>query len=128
MLPLCAIAGLIAPEVKGASRWLSIGGFSMQPSEILKPAIVIVWAWMLGEHIRRDNFPGRQVSIGLYLLAAAALLTQPDIGQTALLGIVFAPMLLLAGRWFSLGAGRIGGDHCRRGGDLQFLSACARPR
>ncbi|HVZ99963.1 MAG TPA: putative peptidoglycan glycosyltransferase FtsW [Caulobacterales bacterium] len=107
MLPLCALAALFAPEVKGASRWFDIGPVSFQPSEILKPALVVVWAWMLGESVRRPGFPGYAIAIGLYLLAGAALLAQPDIGQTVLLGLVLAPMLMLAGmglRWV-LGAG-----------------------
>jgi cell division protein FtsW len=102
MLPLCALAALISPEVKGASRWLDFGPLSLQPSELLKPALVVVWAWMLGETMRRASFPGRLIAIGIYALAAAALLAQPDIGQTALLGLVLAPMLMLSGmalRW-----------------------------
>lgn len=107
MLPLCALAGLIAPEVKGASRWIDFGPVSFQPSELLKPALVVVWAWMLSESMRRATFPGRQIAIGIYALAAAALLSQPDVGQTALLGLVLAPMLMLSGmalRWV-LGGG-----------------------
>jgi cell division protein FtsW len=102
MLPLCVVAGVIAPEVKGASRWIDLGPLSLQPSEILKPALVVVWAWMLSESMRRDSFPGRQVAIALYVFAAGALLTQPDIGQAALLALVLGPMLMLSGmnwRW-----------------------------
>ncbi|NJM33813.1 MAG: zinc-binding dehydrogenase [Rhodomicrobium sp.] len=73
-LPLCALAAWIGPEIKGAQRWFEFGFFSFQPSEILKPALIVVWAWMLGETQRAAKFPGRIVSIALYLLAAAALL------------------------------------------------------
>jgi cell division protein FtsW len=106
-LPLCALAAWIAPEVKGAQRWFDFGVFSLQPSEILKPALIIVWAWMLGESMRSPRFPGRAVAIGLFALAALALLAQPDVGQTALLGLVLGPMLVLSGlalRWV-LGGG-----------------------
>ena len=109
MFPLCVIASLIAPEVKGASRWLDLGLVSLQPSELLKPALVVTWAWMLGESMKRPGFPGRIVSLGLYALTAAALLAQPDIGQTALLGIVLGAMLILSGvalRWV-LGGGLV---------------------
>ncbi len=106
-LPLCALAAWIGPEVNGARRWFDFGLFSLQPAEILKPALVVVWAWMLGESVKQDRFPGRAISIGLFALAAAALLAQPDIGQTALLGLVLGPMLILSGlalRWV-LGGG-----------------------
>jgi len=107
MLPLCVVVAVFGAEVKGAQRWLDLGFFSFQPSEILKPAIVVVWAWMLGESMREQRFPGRAIALGLFALCAAALLSQPDIGQTALLALVLGPMLILSGmalRWV-LGGG-----------------------
>ena len=107
MFPLCVLVSLLAPEVKGASRWLDMGPISLQPSELLKPALVVVWAWMLGESMKGRGFPGRLISLGLYAITAAALLSQPDIGQTALLGAVLGVMLILSGvalRWV-LGGG-----------------------
>lgn len=106
-LPLCALAGWIGPEVRGARRWFDFGLFSLQPSEILKPALIVVWAWMLSESIKRPGFPGRSVSLALYALAAGVLLAQPDVGQTALLGLVLGPLLILSGmalRWVLGGA------------------------
>ncbi len=106
-LPLCALAAWIGPEVKGAQRWFDFGLFSLQPSELLKPALIVVWAWMLSESMKDARFPGRGVSIGLFALAAAALLAQPDIGQTALLAMCLGPMLILSGmalRWVLGGA------------------------
>jgi cell division protein FtsW len=96
-LPLCGLAAWIGPEIKGAQRWFELGFFSFQPSEVLKPALIVVWAWMLGETQRAAKFPGRIVSIALYLLAAAALLSQPDVGQTALLGLCLGALLILSG-------------------------------
>ncbi|OQW57576.1 MAG: hypothetical protein A4S17_12595 [Proteobacteria bacterium HN_bin10] len=96
-LPLCLLASLVGPEIKGAQRWLELGPLSMQPSELLKPALIVVWAWMLSEAMKSPGFPGRAVAIGLYAVTAAALLSQPDIGQTALLGLCLAPMLILSG-------------------------------
>jgi cell division protein FtsW len=106
-LPLCALAAWIGPEVKGAQRWFDFGFVSLQPSEILKPALVVVWAWMLSESMRHAKFPGRAVAVALFALSAAALLAQPDIGQTALLALVLGPMLILSGmalRWLLSGA------------------------
>lgn len=106
-LPLCALAAFFGPEVKGAQRWFDFGVFSLQPSEILKPAIIVVWAWMLSESMKQPRFPGRIVALGLFALAAAALLAQPDVGQTALLALTLAPLLFLSGmalRWLIGGA------------------------
>lgn len=96
-LPLCLLASIFGPEIKGAQRWFDLGFTSFQPSEILKPALIVVWAWMLGEAMKQPGFPGRAVAITAYALTAAVLLSQPDIGQTALLGICLGPMLILSG-------------------------------
>lgn len=96
-LPLALLASIFGPEIKGAQRWFDVGVFSLQPSEILKPALIVVWAWMLGESMKLPGFPGRAVAIALYCVTAAVLLSQPDIGQTALLGLCLAPMLILSG-------------------------------
>lgn len=109
-LPLCALAALFGPETKGAQRWFDLGVFSLQPSELLKPALIVVWAWMLGESMKQRQFPGRVIAIGIFALAAAALLAQPDVGQTALLALCLGAMLILSGvalRWV-LGAGVLG--------------------
>jgi cell division protein FtsW len=108
-LPLAALAAVFGAEIKGAQRWFDLGIVAFQPSEILKPALIVVWAWMLSESMKKPGFPGRLVSIGLMALAAAALLAQPDVGQTALLLICLAPMLMLSGialRWL-LGGGAL---------------------
>lgn len=108
-LPLCALAAWFAPEVKGAQRAFDFGFVSFQPSEILKPALVVTWAWLLSAAAPRGApFPGRAIALALFALSAAALLAQPDIGQTALLGFTFAAMLLVSGlalRWLLAGGG-----------------------
>jgi cell division protein FtsW len=106
-LALAAAAGVIAPEVKGASRWIDLGIASIQPSEFLKPALVVVVAWMLSERMKRESFPGHWIALALVATAALVLLIQPDVGQAALIGLVFAALLLLAGvswRWLAAGA------------------------
>lgn len=111
MLPLCLLAALIGGEVKGAQRWFDFGVFSLQPSELLKPALIVVWAWMLGESMKKPKFPGRLIAIGIFALAAAVLLSQPDVGQTALLSLCLGAMLFLSGvalRWVA-GAGVLAG-------------------
>lgn len=95
---LLALVLLFAAETKGARRWLDLpGGFSFQPSEFLKPALVVVWAWLLAEKFRSRTFPGLKAALVLFLLSAGLLLAQPDVGQTTLLGFTLLAMMLFAG-------------------------------
>ena len=90
-------------EIKGARRWLQLAGYSLQPSEFAKPAFVVLSAWLLGEAERRPDMPAAAMANLLYLLFAALLLVQPDVGQTLLISLVAFSLLLLAGRplrWF----------------------------
>ncbi|WP_112312404.1 putative lipid II flippase FtsW [Pseudogemmobacter bohemicus] len=89
---------------KGAIRWLSIGGFSLQPSEFLKPGFVIFTAWMMAAAQDINGPPGKLISFGMLGLVVGFLAMQPDFGQSALIvfswGVIYfiagAPMLLIA--------------------------------
>ncbi|MGL4438509.1 MAG: FtsW/RodA/SpoVE family cell cycle protein, partial [Bosea sp. (in: a-proteobacteria)] len=48
----------IGAEVKGARRWLSVAGMTIQPSEFLKPAFVVLVAWAFSESAKRSDVPG----------------------------------------------------------------------
>ena len=84
-------------ETKGARRWISIAGFSMQASEFMKPIFIVVTAWLLDCGKKYDYFPGMAISIGLFGFIVALLLLQPDIGMTVLYTAVFGLQLFLAG-------------------------------
>ena len=99
---LAALAGAVltlfyGPEIKGATRWLHVAGFSIQPSEFLKPAFIVVSAWMLAEEFRHPGFPGRVIAVGLFAAVVAVLVMQPDFGQALLIGAVWAGQLVMAG-------------------------------
>jgi len=98
---------VMGEEIKGASRWISIAGITIQPSEFAKPTFAVVAAWMFSEHRDQENFPGNLVALGLYLLTAALLLLQPDVGMTIVVSSVFFVEFFLAGLpilWVVVGA------------------------
>ena len=85
---------------KGAQRWLEIGGFRFQPSEILKLVVPLVVAWFLAGR----TLPPGLFSIGgsLILLGLPALLIviQPDLGTSLLIAASGLFVLFMAGlRW-----------------------------
>jgi cell division protein FtsW len=87
----------IGHEVKGATRWLRIGSFSLQPSEFLKPALIVTVAWLFAETKRGAPIPGQTIAFGLYLLAVAMLMLQPDFGQSVLLTLCFGGVFFVSG-------------------------------
>src|SRR5207302_1489572 len=77
-------------EVKGARRWIVLLGINIQPSEFLKPAFVILIAWLFGESARRPEMPANTFALALLLVAVAGLVLQPDFGQTMLVALVWS--------------------------------------
>jgi cell division protein FtsW len=112
-LVLMALTLMIGMEVKGARRWLSFAGLSLQPSEFVKPAFAVVAAWMFAEAKKAQGFPGRLVAIALYGLVMAVLLKQPDIGMALVVTAVWFAQFFFAGLpmilVFGLGALALGG-------------------
>jgi cell division protein FtsW len=96
-LVLMVAALYIGVEVKGARRWVSLAGVSVQPSEFLKPAFVIVCAWLFAEHARQPDIPGNLFAMILLGLVVALLVAQPDLGQTILVLGTWGVMFFMAG-------------------------------
>jgi len=99
---LCAIAVMVAlpfigHNAKGATRWLEFGGFTFQPSEYMKPALIILVAWMFAEGQKGQGVPGVSIAFALYATSIGLLLIQPDVGQTVLITIAFGAAFWMAG-------------------------------
>jgi cell division protein FtsW len=113
MLVLMVAVLYVGVEVKGARRWVSLAGLSIQPSEFLKPAFVIVCAWLFAEHKRQPDIPGNLFAMILLMLVISLLVAQPDFGQTMLVLGTWGVMFFMAGLswvWIvMLGAAGIGG-------------------
>src|SRR4051795_10383209 len=91
-------------EVKGARRWIVLLGVNIQPSEFLKPAFVVLIAWLFGESARRPEMPANTVALGLFFLVVGLLVLQPDFGQTMLIAMVWSALFFMAGmRWVWVG-------------------------
>ncbi len=115
---LTAIAIMIAlpfigHNAKGATRWLEFPGFSLQPSEFMKPAFIVLVSWMFAEGQKGQGVPGVTIAFFLYLLSIGLLLIQPDVGQTVLITVAFGAAFWMAGvplSWvMGLGAAALAG-------------------
>ncbi len=96
-LAALALTLVIGPEINGATRWLRFGPLSVQPSEFLKPAFVVLVAWTLSEGNRVPGFPGYSLALFILLAPLFLLLLQPDVGQSVLITAVWGALLFAAG-------------------------------
>jgi len=97
-----ALIGMIATlfvgaEIKGASRWLHIAGFSLQPSEFIKPAFAVIAAWLFAESRENARLPGNKLATFLFMVIVVLLLLQPDVGMTSVVAAIWGIEFFLAG-------------------------------
>lgn len=84
-------------EINGARRWLSLGGYSLQPSEFAKPGFVVLIAWLFSQAAVRRDVPALPLAILLWSAFAGLLVLQPDVGQTVLISSTAGALYLAAG-------------------------------
>lgn len=121
---------LSGSEIKGAQRWLDIAGFSIQPSEIMKPAFAVVAAWLVagqqngilnhGEHrgerktksmaqgTSKYGLYGFHLAALLYFILIFLLMMQPDLGMSVVLTVIVTTQFFLAGLRFRYLAALLG--------------------
>lgn len=85
-------------KVNSTSRWIRIGGMSIQPSEFAKIALVLYLAMMLS---RKDSEVNNIRQLGLILLPVifmeGLIIKEPDFGNFVLIGTITLVMLFVAG-------------------------------
>ena len=94
-----ALLGLpfFAPEINGARRWYAFPGFSVQPSEFAKVAVVIALAAMLRFKSRPKTLDGLLLPALVAAVPALLVLRQPDLGSSIVFGVVLIAMCWAAG-------------------------------
>ena len=101
---VCVLALAVVPifgvTVKGAKRWISLFGISIQPSEFIKPLFAILTAWLFSVRSEDETFPAFKVSAIAYFIIVALLLMQPDFGLVMTLSIIWASQLFISGLSF----------------------------
>lgn len=84
-------------EIKGARRWLSVFGMSVQSSEFVKPFFAVVSAWFFAEKARNHAFPGISISMIIMSILVTLLMLQPDLGMTIVIVFTWCVQLFLSG-------------------------------
>jgi len=86
----------VGVEIEGARRWLSIMGILIQPSELIKPFLVLQSARVFGQW-HRIRWNARLFWLIVFALMLAAILRQPNLSTTALCGMALWLVALAAG-------------------------------
>lgn len=100
-------------EAKGAQRWLRFAGFSIQPSETAKPALILLCGWLLAQRELYPKGPWALIAFIFYAVTLGLLLLQPDVSQSVLLTAAFVTTFFVSGlpkRWvaiFAIGGGAL---------------------
>lgn len=105
LLAFILVAGY---EAKGAQRWIRIGSFGLQPSEFVKPALVVLSGWLLAQRRIYPNGPWAAITLVFFCTTLGFLLLQPDVGQSALLTAAFMVTFFVSGlpwRWAAIFVG-----------------------
>ena len=98
LLVLVRIPG-IGTTINGSWRWLKLGPLTIQPSEIAKLGIIMLFSWWIARNQRRIDELKRGVLIPFAMLGVFAilLLIEPDFGTTMLVSSVVIGMMFLGG-------------------------------
>ena len=96
---IALFAVLFFPAINGAQRWIRVGGFSFQPSELAKIALPIFLAWFLAKNkevvgeIKTTVLP----CVGGLALLAGLVMLEKDLGTTIVLCAIFSAVYFSAG-------------------------------
>jgi cell division protein FtsW len=107
-LALMVVVPFVGAEIKGARRWIELPGFSLQPSEFIKPCFAVLCAWLFAKSREQAGFPGQAIATGLYAVILFLLVKQPDLGMAFVVSAVWFTQFLLAGLRFAWAVGCVG--------------------
>ena len=98
-LGLLLLVLIIGREVNGSTRWISLGGINIQPSELAKIFLV---TYLAGYLVRRHDevmqtWWGFLKPMLVLMMAAVLLLAEPDFGALVVIGAAFMGMIFLSG-------------------------------
>jgi rod shape determining protein RodA len=94
---LLALLFAVGRTIRGSTRWIDVGLFSLQPSEIMKICLVVALAKYLHNDARQEgrNLRDLLVPAGIIALPMTFILLQPDLGTAVILFLTFLSIMML---------------------------------
>jgi cell division protein FtsW len=99
LIMLTLLPGL-GTTVNGATRWLYLGPIPLQPSELIKPFLILQGAWVFSQWSRL-RWSTRWLWLGIFVLVMGTILLQPNLSTASLTGILLWLLALAAGLPYS---------------------------
>jgi rod shape determining protein RodA len=105
---LAAVLTPLGAIINGSRAWIEVGGLSIQPAELAKPAVIVTMALLLAERYEARNRPGRArdidviAALGVAAVPAVLIMSQPDLGTMVVLTATVVGVVAVAGaplRW-----------------------------
>lgn len=112
---------VIGVEVKGARRWIDIAGQSVQPTEFLKPALILLTAMLLANDDKSARFKGFFASILMMGAVGLPVIAQPNFGMALAMGTVWFAQVFMAGLPLLWLAPLVAGGLCVIAGSYMLL-------
>ncbi|PKN76998.1 MAG: rod shape-determining protein RodA [Deltaproteobacteria bacterium HGW-Deltaproteobacteria-10] len=109
---LLIFVALFGHTANGSQRWIAFGGFSFQPSELMKLTIILALARYFDDHKSNEPYTLKELVIPFLMVLGPFLfiLKQPDLGTALIIMIVFASIVFFIGvNWKSLAIVSAGG-------------------
>ncbi len=87
----------LGTEINGSQRWIIVGGFQLQPSELAKVAVLIAVAALLHERKGEPGLPTVGIALVLTLVPVGFVFLQPDLGTSIVFLFMTAVLFLVGG-------------------------------
>ena len=99
LLLFLVFAPIIGQEVNGANRWIRVFGFSIQPSELMKFALIIYISSYCSRRLNefKEKWLGFWKPILVVVVAISLVLIEPDLGSSAVIFVVSLSIMFIAG-------------------------------
>lgn len=109
ILIFATLSPLLGKTVLGSARWIALGPVPIQPSELIKPFLVLQSARLFGQW-EKLSWGIRLSWLGVFCLVLLGILAQPNLSTTALCGITIWLIALSSGLPYKyLGGTALGG-------------------